>query len=538
METTEDFDVGQRPTPSLSNIFLVCRCCLDFLTAGGAHRTGMTDTATVAAARKRSRSTGDDAMMFTNLRDWIRGDTDGLVHEAIGWQADTRELTVGNSLAPQTALLTIPADRVLSTATVIRQSNPDWIHLPPPPPKELHHLQDDCRVALYLATKPAAYEPYLASLELDQIVNALPRRWMDRQLAYLMGSPLLQRIAEQKQGVTKDHQAWQAALTGSSSWTKETPFPSLEAFDQALAVVSSRAFAGPDDGGTVSSCVLIPLLDLCNHQRGNQQENKNMSYAWSPGQPDGSSMVVRTVQTIAPNETLRITYGAQSNGHLLLNYGFSLSDNNEPDGSSNNVYEFHIDGTPGSDPNVIRLRLGPKSYTYGPLVQVLEALGPRDEQTSGNMGFDEEGDFGPDDDMDAFLNECEEEDGDDPGMGMYGDGLDGDNDDDSDGDVETQKQFDRKALLAFRDQLDALLQAYVMKEVSPEEAATPAYQYAKMLVASEKEILYFYRKAVVALLGRLGVKELEASAGDLPVSRMEHVNDLVEAFFQIRYTVL
>jgi hypothetical protein len=136
--------------------------------------------------------------------------------------------------------------------------------------------------------------------------------------------------------------------------------------------------------------------------------------------------------------------------------------------------------------------------------------------------------------MDAFLNECEEEDGDDPGMGMYGDGLDGD----SDGDVETQKQFDRKALLAFRDQLDALLQAYVMKEVSPEEAATPAYQYAKMLVASEKEILYFYRKAVVALLGRLGVKELEASAGDLAVSRMEHVNDLVEAFFQIRYTML
>jgi hypothetical protein len=490
-------------------------------------------TVAATAARKRSRSTGDDdARMFTNLRDWIQSDTDGLVHEAIGWQPDTRELTVGTSpLGRQTAVLTIPADRVLSTATVIRQSNPDWIQLPPP--KDLYHEEDDCRVALYLATKPEAYEPYLASLSFDQIANALPRRWTVRQLAYLTGSPLLQRIAKQKQGVAEDHQLWQAALAASSSWTKDTPFPSLEAFDQALAVVSSRAFAGP--GRTTSSCVLVPLLDLCNHQRGSQQEKKNLSYAWSGDQQDGSNMVVRTTQVIAPHDTFRITYGAQSNGQLLLNYGFCLADNNEPDGSSNNVYEFCVDGTAGSASNIIRLRLGPKSYTYGPLVQILEAVGPRDDQVSVDMGFDEAGDDGPDDDMDAFLNECEEE-GDDPGMGMYGDGENGDDDDE--GDAEAQKQFDRQALQAFREQLDSLLQAYSPEDVSSEEAATPAYQYSKILVESEQKILHFYRKAVVVLLGRLGVKGLEASAGDAPTSKMEHVDHLVDAFFQIRYTML
>jgi hypothetical protein len=82
-------------------------------------------------------------------------------------------------------------------------------------------------------------------------------------------------------------------------------------------------------------------------------------------------------------DALVITYGAQGNAALLLNYGFCIPRNLEPDGSSNDVYELLLEpkacqgderaagtGTIAAVP----LRTGPKSYSYGGLVRALEAV--------------------------------------------------------------------------------------------------------------------------------------------------------------------
>ena len=81
---------------------------------------------------------------------------------------------------------------------------------------------------------------------------------------------------------------------------------------------------------------------------------------------DGS-VEVRSIVEIKQHELLRLTYGARGNSQLLLNYGFSIARNWEPDGSSNDVLEFSLNGE-----DMVNLRAGPKSYSYGPLVKALE----------------------------------------------------------------------------------------------------------------------------------------------------------------------
>ena len=44
---------------------------------------------------------------------------------------------------------------------------------------------------------------------------------------------------------------------------------------------------------------------------------------------------------------MRIAYGARSNSELLVECGFTVPDNAEPDGSSNDVVPLHIPGVPG-----------------------------------------------------------------------------------------------------------------------------------------------------------------------------------------------
>ena len=146
----------------------------------------------------------------------------------------------------------------------------------------------------------------------------------------------MERVKKQKVGLQADYR--------SLSEANESAGPSLEDFDDMLAAVTSRAFAGQED-----EIMMIPILDLCNHSRGKNEE-KNLEYKIL----DDGSVEVRAVVKIKPNENFRLTYGAKSNQQLLLNYGFAMKDNVEPDGSSNDFLEFCCNGT------TVELKTGPK----------------------------------------------------------------------------------------------------------------------------------------------------------------------------------
>eukprot|EP00977_Amphora_coffeiformis_P008785 scaffold1992_cov187-Amphora_coffeaeformis.AAC.3 len=504
----------------------------------------MTDTDISSSdTKKRPRSENEEEEdILLNLSQWIGSaqPQPGFCHEAVQWKATTRELTVAQDIAKDTKLFVIPASCIV-TAQRWRSGTPDK-EVSLPPQQQLHHRLDDVLIAWYLATQPPALEAYLTSLPMVDIANALPRRWpADLLQRALQGSPVFQHVEAQKRGVAQDYQILQTIMMRVVN--PDEKLPSLEAFDQALAVVSSRAFAGKTEG---SAC-LIPLLDLCNHQRGAQ--TKNLRYAWD----NHGNMVVHAARTIArDNDSLCITYGAQSNGQLLVNYGFCIPDNVEPDGSSNNVYEFKP--TPSSS-TAITLRMGPKSYTYGPLVQVVEALGSpgADRQGAGNDGDDDDDDDGPEDggpdDMEAFLNECEDE-GDDEESGcgdecvytqpLVDDGEE-DNGADNDGAVKEQKRFDCLALENFYKQLASLLQTYTVVKPPPlGDDTTTRLQYAKLLVGSEQEILRFYQFMVAELLAKLDTDRGKTRTAPIVLSdtQKEQIQSLVDAFFQIRYTSL
>ena len=437
---------------------------------------------------------------WSNLKEWIRSTEGGFCHESLTWDATTRRLSTLTALEADTRLLVIPAACCV-TAT------------------------DDATLAWTLVTQSTQlYKAYWDSLQpVAAIYKALPRAWPTAlQTTCLQGSPLLARVQAQPSQV----QAAYDRLKETHAATSLSNMPTLSEFDQALAVVTSRAFAGPNP--TTTCCV--PLLDLCNHTRG----RKNLRYAW-----DGGMLVVHTVRPLAAGAPCVITYGAQSNAQLLLNYGFCLENNREPDGSSNDIVEFSTNAANDSvDDKPILLRLGPPSYTYGPLVKVLEALGPvggqKDEDNSNDEGGD--GNDGGDDDMDdmeAFLNGCEEdnEDACDDAC-LYTAPTSGPENDGKDDEAEDQKSFDKQALRAFLERLEALLQAYPKTLVTQPDASRT--RYANILLQSEQEILRFYQTVSQRILERLMV-ENEKTMAVLPDA---HAQQLIEAFFRIRYTML
>ena len=533
----------------------------------------MKDTvASSSFTKKRPRSNHDEDIL-SNLSQWItstqqrqqqqQGEApSGFCHEAVRWRADTRELTVSRDIDSDTLLFFIPASCIVKP----QNCTVEKVSKQPLEQKHLHHGLDDVLIAWYLATRPPSLEAYISSLPMIDIANALPRRWPKDLLHHVLhGSPVLENVEAQKRGVVQDYRILHAILSDG----KDEKPPSLEAFDQAMAVVSSRAFAGTMEG---SAC-LIPLLDLCNHQRGGGggggggtnegagRQTKNLRYAWD----DHGNMVVHAARTIGQdNDILRITYGAQSNGQLLVNYGFCIPDNLEPDGSSNNVYEFKP--VPSSS-TIILLRMGPKSYTYGPLVQAVEALGTPEAYRQGiaavaNSDEDEQildvNDGGPDD-MEAFLNGCEddEDDNDDDNEGPYCGNdcmytrhfdIDAQEDDGAiDSAMKQQKRSDLLALESFYERLASLLQSYDMDTETPSApvlntaaATTTKLQYAKLLVESEQEILRFYQVMVAELLSKLDTTSGKTWIAPISMSetQREQIQSLVDAFFQIRYTML
>ena len=139
--------------------------------------------------------------------------------------------------------------------------------------------------------------------------------------------------------------------------------PSYEAFDNAMAIISTRAFEGPSNKSVMTSTTdvqhraivstatttIIPMLDLCNHHRGNTQRNINYRFVADYRNDESSKdeskntfsgVIVTAATDISAGETLKITYGARGNHILLLNYGFCIPNNFEQDGSCNDFYEF------------------------------------------------------------------------------------------------------------------------------------------------------------------------------------------------------
>ena len=506
----------------------------------------------MAEPKKRPRA-ASDGTIISDLKAWIRS-SGGCCHEAITFDEETRTLKVTQALEADTCVLCIPSKCLVnrqaatSTSSVVSERlYQELLQEQQQQQKQssslLHIPADDIVVAWFLATRPTAWQAYINSLPMTAIGDAMPRNWpVDLLESALQGSYLRPRVDEQKKCVQQAYDAIKKKCMGAvrngdcsastaADTTTAAAMPDFAAFDQALAVVSSRAFCGKEHANATT---LVPLLDLCNHQRS---VPKNLRYSWQKDN-DGNDenryhMVVHTTRAVAKGDALCITYGAQSNGQLLLNYGFCVSPNVEPDGSSNDIYEFHV-----SPSEIVVLRMGHRRYTYGPLVQVLEALGPKNNEAASAVGGDDGFDnVHEPNDMEDFLNECEEEDEHCGDSCMYMGAMSDNEDYGGDFGVEEQKDFDRKALQSFQVRLGSLLQSYPSHTVERQNDLRT--KYAQILLDSEQEILRFYQAVAEQLLSNLGDEVKETTANiHLTKARQEQAQSLVDAFLQIRYSAL
>jgi hypothetical protein len=470
---------------------------------------------------KRKRT---DLTWWVPFKKWIQSNG-GFVHSNIELSED-RELFCETKVDPDTIILKIPAF-CLATLESTSKSAP-WLAkaVDAVGPSALYSEAADVLIALFLASQSPKELPYLDSLPDSTSFDALPRRWSESQLeSYLAGSPLMSRIVKARAGVQADYDAVLQAYENNATDEKAHPFPSFETFSDMLAAVSSRAFGIGNHDDNSSS--MVPLLDLCNHSRG-KGDKKNLSYQWN--EEDGCVQVTST-DMIDAGGLLQITYGARGNGQLLLNYGFAVPNNLEPDNSSNDVLEFGV-----IDSTVVELRTGPKSYTYGGFVKALESFYKTNNSLEGGPDDEEEGE----DDMEAFLDDCdlhEEQD-------IYGDndaGEDGGEDDV--GEEDTQNELE--ALAAFRKALEEARKEYKLQGDELRDAlnlppGTPGY-YAALVVQSEYRTINFFLRSIEKVTALL--KKSEAAAGaesNMSTEDAELVEqqteELAQAFIKIRHS--
>jgi hypothetical protein len=490
------------------------------------------------SSRKRSRDECIDDGWWNRAVAFVR-DSGGKVHESLQLSPTDRELYVDKNVAEGEELLVIPSLCLVSWTTV-RCSSSLGLHVTScvqavaKSTSSLYSPIQDLAIALYLAAistrnqeETTKFKPYLDTLPSTSTFDAIPRRWPDTQLRFLAGSPILDRVKRQKQGIQNDYNLIR------DMWKKEhlddKEFPNFDSFSDMLAAVSSRAFAGfgtdpnydkgnhngknkNDNHDNDANIAMVPLLDLCNHSRGYKNMTKNVAYEQPPSLGSGGSVIVTARETINAGESLRITYGARSNQQLLLNYGFCIENNVEPDGSSNDFLEFyHVSvnddqAQPQINPDHnVQLLAGPKAHAFHGFVNALDLFYNSLPPPSGFSN--QEGDHLQDSERDDF--EENEDDFDKWDMEMtdmgndtdnYGDGHDDDDNDKSNDELRKQKEHQIiqvyvKALDAFAKELNERCKGYYLSGEKLEHAlalqsSDPA-RHSALLVKSELRTIYF-----------------------------------------------
>lgn len=531
-----------------------------------------------AEKRQRTATTDLSASCWNDAVEWIRSNG-GTVHSALTFSSTstnrsvqiaehTNETAEEDSIIPAgTVLMRIPSSCLLTTDAVSFTSYGKKLvgviqSASSSSDNSLHNDPSDLILALYMAhmasdadDSASGHAAYLATLPPPSSYDSIPRRWDDKQLESLLGgTSLLTHVRKEQAALKSDYAvistAWSKA--NSAGDISSSKFPVYDKFDDMFAAVSSRGFAGLGSFG--HSDAMVPLLDLLDHRRGTDAKKdvwyKRSSDADDKGEDNAATAYVEVVadRDLSPGTAIHDTYGAKGNAQLLSRYGFCIPNNLEPDGSSNDVVELSLkEGGP-----MVELRAGPKSYTYGKLARMVEMFQEADGNEKANC---EEGETSGADDMEAFLNQCDEEeegdngDDDDFDMMMYGE-IDGEDGEDE-GDEEKLLESECKALEQLSEALTKARERYSLKGKEMQDALEKTdgsrSHFAAILVQSERRTIRLYQLAAKKILPWLksmmtgspqaakGGKATEDNADDPDGLLSKQVDELVSAYATIRH---
>jgi hypothetical protein len=497
------------------------------------HRNTSQNKMTETPSRKRQKvvSASEDQSVFAKLIEWMRS-RDSEICDALRFNETTRDLYVDSFIKEGFTLMRLSKQVIISRQYLIPNC---FIEIAQQASKESTASQqraeheEDIALALYLANREDAIKPYLDILPSCMDQN-LPVTWTPEERALrLRGSPVLKEIEIR---VRKDFEDYNNIADFLACNQHLLKCPSKEVFSNALAWVRSRAFGmdgelRTDSGDAVPA--MMPLLDLCNHARGSTV-SKNVSYSYEEG-----CVVVKAVRDISPGEILRITYGALPNSLLLMNYGFCLEENYEPDGSSNDILAFEpIAG----GALVIDLRTGPKSYTYSKLVQAVECYiaGDEEDHSENAIGEDSESNS-------YHLLEDDEKDID--GAMLYS--ASGD-DERCSSPCDNDLSLECEALKNLETRLLSLLRNYKLEKVErvtafdSQLAENTQNRFSSILTRSEMRTISFFLQAARRIISMLGFKADDLHYNSYGLSSNldcpnlnKQMEELVDVYMRIRH---
>jgi len=158
------------------------------------------------------------------------------------------------------------------------------------------------------------YQPYYNVL--PRTLANMPIFWAPHELEWLEGSHLLAQIEDRKRGIETDYNT---IVKVSPSFGK---LCTLAEFNWARMCVCSRNFGVVVDG--VRTSAMVPYADMLNHFR--PRETK-----WTFDNSRGA-FTITSLQPIRCGAQIYDSYGQKCNHRFLLNYGFAVEENSEPDG--------------------------------------------------------------------------------------------------------------------------------------------------------------------------------------------------------------
>jgi len=175
------------------------------------------------------------------------------------------------------------------------------------------------------------FKPYYDTL--PPTLSNMPIFWSEEELRWLDGSYLQTQVEDRRFAIENDYAAICELVPGFAE------VATLAEFKWARMCVCSRNFGLVVNGTRTSA--MVPLADMLNHYR--PRETK---WTFDNGL---QAFTITTLMGIRGGAQVYDSYGQKCNHRFLLNYGFSIENNVEPDGFCPNEVPFEFKLNP-SDP--------------------------------------------------------------------------------------------------------------------------------------------------------------------------------------------
>jgi hypothetical protein len=190
----------------------------------------------------------------------------------------------------------------------------------------LQRVADSTERSTFWGEPALAALPTVADFEAD---GGPMQLWSDAERAEVECGQLIadvHRRSEELRMIFEDKilPRWTEAAAMEAGPLAGTQPPSLAEFQHAVCLVTSRNFGeGDEDAGTMPMLLMVPGVDLCNHDDPSLVNTKHALAPWG-------NFVVLAQQAIKVGDEILLTYGALPNRLLLAQFGFLLFGRNPP----------------------------------------------------------------------------------------------------------------------------------------------------------------------------------------------------------------